>query len=441
VTWVGRWRARPDDLPKGNSEAGAVAIRHNGHRLRRAAAACALMLMALALVVGTPAPTLAQEQAIPVMLQTVPPMSDIEISVGGKRTRTDARGLALLTVDKPGSYKVSIRSLSADTTARVSFARWSDGVTTLERVMEVSSFTFLQAGFLVTRRVDSRFLNDSGRPIDSPIDSFTIEDNTGRVLRLDGDTSSWVPTNRLVLASDELTSQPVGWRVAQVVVDGMTMDATGEEELSAGDGLWSIRLDLDPAAGDVAAQEETESGESSDSTLYPFVMVTILIAGAMFMIAARRGGVDLRARLSVVLPRWPRLSAVLKTRPGIRGVAAPLASVATTLRRRLHRDSTRPTTELLRLRLKNGQTIEGWTGPHIFEDGEALRLISVTQVLDKEGQPVTSKPSDAFVPRSRIATLEILMTSKDGPIVHRGDEVGEGARVIDLREQRRTQAK
>lgn len=397
--------------------------------------------MALALGVGIPAPTLAQEQAIPVMLQTVPPMSDIEISVGGKRTRTDARGLALLTVDEPGSYKLSIRSLSTDPAARVSFARWSDGVTSLDRVMEVSSFTFLHAGFLVTRRVDSRFLDDSGRPIDSPIDSFTIEDNTGRELRLDGDTSNWVPTNRLVLASDELTSQPVGWRVAQVVVDGKTIDSTGDEEFSAGDGLWSIRLDLDPAAGDVTGQEDTGSGESSDSTLYSFMMVTILIAGAMFMIAARRGGEDLRARLSFVSPRWPRLRAVLKTRPGIRGVAAPLASVAMTLRRRLHKDSTRPTTELLRVRLKNGHTIEGWTGPHIFQDGEALRLVSVTQVLDKEGQPMASKPSDAFVPRSRIASLEILMTSKDGPVVHREDEVGEGARVIDLSEKRRTQAK
>jgi hypothetical protein len=375
-----------------------------------------------------------------VMVQTVPPMGNVEVSVDGVRSRTDASGVALVTVEEPGNYELSIRSESTDPDARVSFALWSDGSTAPNRVVDVSSFTFLQAGFSVSGKVDFRILDDAGRPFDRSIDSIAIVDNTGRERPLQGDTASWVPANRLVSESDELTSQPLSWRIARVVVEGKPIDRIDAAEYSAGEGLWSVRLDPDSARSGVAEVEDDESGGGAGpiNYLYP-IIVAILLGGTAVMILARRRAGRRSSRWSVA-SRWARLGRVLRVaRPKKKDLAAPLKLATVRLRRRLQRGSTRPTTELLRVRLKSGHTIEGWTDPDLLKDREALRLVSVTRVLDSGGQPIPFQPCDAFVLRSRIASLKILMTSEDGPLglVQPEDE----ARVIDLREQKDSHAR
>ena len=91
--------------------------------------------------------------------------------------------------------------------------------------------------------------------------------------------------------------------------------------------------------------------------------------------------------------------------------------------------------------MKSGHTIEGWTDPYVAKDREALRLVSVTRVLDKAGQPIPFQPRDAFVLRSRIASLEILMTSQEGPRVLLPPDEEHEAEVIDLREEKGTHAR
>jgi len=373
------------------------------------------------------------------MVQTVPPMANVEVSVDGVSSRTDASGVALVTVEEPGNYELSIRSESTDPDARVSFALWSDGSTAPNRVVDVSSFTFLQAGFSISRKVDFRILDDAGRPIDRPIDSVAIVDDAGRERPLKGDTASWVPSNRLVSESDELTSQPLSWRIARVVVEGKSIDRI-DAEYSAGEGLWSVRLDPDSASSGVVGVEDDQSGGGAEpiNYLYP-IIVAILLGGTaiLILVLARRRAGHRRSRGSVT-PLSARLGRRLRVaRPKKVDLGARPKLAVARLRRRLHR--TRSTTELLRVRLKSGHTIEGWTDPDILEDREALRLVSVTRVLDKWGLPIPFQPRDAFVLRSRIASLKILMTSEEGPLglVQPEDE----ARVIDLREQKDTHAR
>ena len=380
------------------------------------------------------------------MVQTVPPMANVEVSVDGVRSRTDATGLAVVNLNKPGSHALSIRSKSTDPDARVSFALWSDGSTASDRVVDVSSFTFLQAGFAVSRKVDFRILDEAGRPIDRPVDSITIVDDTGRERPVNGDSASWVPGNRLVSGSDGLTSQPLNWRIANVVVEGQSIDRVDASEFSSGEGLWSVRLDPDAAASGVAGDKDDESGGGAGSTnwLYPIV-AAIWLGGVVLLTMSGRGAGSPRNRRSFAAPL--KLAAARLTRAPRharrkkRDLAAPLKLATARLGRRLHRRPSRSASEHLRVRLKSGHTIEGWTDPYIAKDREALRLVSVNRVLDKAGQPIPFQPRDAFVLRSRIASLEILTTSEEGPRVLLQPEEEQVAEVIDLREEKGTHAR
>lgn len=401
------------------------------------------------------------------MVQTVPPMANVEVSVDGVPSRTDATGLAVINVNEPGNHELSIRSNSTDQDARVSFALWSDGSTARDRVVDVSSFTFLQAGFAVSRRIDFRVLDDAGRPIDPQVDSITIVDNTGLERPVEGDSASWVPGNRLVSESDGLTSQPLTWRIANVVVEGQSIDRIGASEFLSGEGLWSVRLDPDAAASGGVGDKD-ESGGAAWSTNYLYLIIAaLLLGGIAVMIKARRGSESprnrrvarrspLRGIRRAARPEKRDYAAPFKwvTKP-LRGVrraarhrkkrdyAAPFKSAAWRMRGRLHRRPTRSPSEHLRVRLKSGHTIEGWTDPQARTDREALRLVSVTRVLDNADQPIPFQPRDAFLLRSRIASLEILMTSEEGPrvLLQPEEEDLQEAEVIDLREGKGTHAR
>jgi len=104
------------------------------------------------------------------------------------------------------------------------------------------------------------------------------------------------------------------------------------------------------------------------------------------------------------------------------------------VRGRFVRRPPRQVSELVRVRLKDGRTIEGWTDHEVEKDHVAVRLAQIDRVRDQSGRSVGSTPRDAFVLQSQIATLEVLVTSAEGPIVTREEE-NEEARVIDLREE------
>ena len=269
------------------------------------------------------------------MVQTVPPIANVEVSVDEVRSRTDATGLAVVNVNEPGNHELSIRSKSTDPEARVSFALWSDGSTVRDRVVDVSSFTHLQAGFTVSRKVDFRILDEAGRPIDRPADSITIVDNTGRERLVTGDSSSWVPGNRLVSEPDGLTSQLLSWRIANVVVEGQSIDRINASDFSSGEGLWSVRLDPDAAASGVAGDNESGGGAGSTNWLYPIV-AAVLLGAVVLLIVAGRGAESPRNRRSFAAPLRlvaARLTGALSTAGRRRrNFAAPLKSAAARLR-------------------------------------------------------------------------------------------------------------
>ncbi len=398
----------------------------------------------------------AQERAIPVMVQTVPTLGGVGFSVDGEDFSSDASGLALVTVQQPGGYQVSVGDSQVDPDMRVTFVRWGDGIEELERRVSVSSFTYLQAGFQISHLVTFRFSDATGLSLQEDIDSIVLGDSLGQEVEFSGDSSRWLETNRLIPSSDGLRSRRITYRIQEVVVDGRRVVPVDERDFSPTEESWEVSLPVGSGTNGEDLQQDAEgpAGEGSGASMN--VLGLVIAAGLLIAIAVgflasrkallqrhsrvvpRRSIPDLRKTLAPMLKKQVARvgtgTSVVKGRFPRRSTREVSEPMRVRLKDRFSRRSTREVSELVRVRLKDGRTIEGWTDPQAEKDQLAVRLVHIDRVRDQVGRSVGSTPRDAFVLQSQIATLEVLMTSNEGPIlIQREEDVG--SRVIDLREE------
>ena len=377
----------------------------------------------------------AQERAIPVMVQTVPALTGVGFSVDDDDFSSDATGLALVTVQQPGGYQVSVGNSQVDPDTRVTFVRWGDGIEEPERRVSVSSFTYLQAGFQVSHRVDFRFSDAAGGSLADGIDSFVLTDSAGRDVELSGGSAHWLETNRLISSPDGLKSRRLTYHIREVVVDGRRIEPVSASGFSPTEESWEVSL---PVGLGTNGEDRGQGGEGSGGaggSASTNVLGLVLVAGLLLMAIA----VGLPANRRVLkrfLPSATSRESISRLRatcePILAKVAARPRMTTAIVRGRFVRRPPRQVSELVRVRLKDGRTIEGWTDHEVEKDHVAVRLAQIDRVRDQSGRSVGSTPRDAFVLQSQIATLEVLVTSAKGPIVTREEE-NEEARVIDLR--------
>ncbi len=434
----------------------------------------------------------AQERAIPVMVQTVPALTGVGFSVDGDDFSSDATGLALVTVQQPGGYQVSVGDSQVDPDTRVTFVRWGDGIEEPERRVSVSSFTYLQAGFQVSHRVDFRFSDAAGGSLADGIDSFVLTDSAGRDVELSGGSAHWLETNRLISSPDGLKSRRLTYHIREVVVDGRRIEPVSASGFSPTEESWEVSLPVGLGTnGEDRGQGGEGSGGAGESASMN-VLGLVLVAGLLLMAIAvglpanrrvlkrflpsatpresisrlratsRESISRLRAtsRESISRLRATSRESISRLRatsrestsrlratsrestsrlratcePILAKVAARPRMTTAIVRGRFVRRPPRQVSELVRVRLKDGRTIEGWTDHEVEKDHVAVRLAQIDRVRDQSGRSVGSTPRDAFVLQSQIATLEVLVTPAEGPIVTREEE-NEEARVIDLREE------
>jgi hypothetical protein len=477
----------------------------------------------------------AQERAIPVMVQTVPALTGVGFSVDDDDFSSDATGLALVTVQQPGGYQVSVGDSQVDPDTRFTFVRWGDGIEEPERRVSVSSFTYLQAGFQVSHRVDFRFSDAAGGSLADGIDSFVLTDSAGRDVELSGGSAHWLETNRLIFSPDGLKSRRLTYHIREVVVDGRRIEPVSASGFSPTEESWEVSLPVGLGSnGEDRGQGGEGSGGAGESASMN-VLGLVLVAGLLLMAiavglpanrrvlkrflpsatprfvtlipheASHRESISrlratsresisrlratsresisrlratsresisrlratsresisrlratsresisrlratsresisrLRAtsRESISRLRATSRESISRLRatcePILARVAARPRMTTAIVRGRFVRRPPRQVSELVRVRLKDGRTIEGWTDHEVEKDHVAVRLAQIDRVRDQSGRSVGSTPRDAFVLQSQIATLEVLVTSAEGPIVTREEE-NEEARVIDLR--------
>jgi hypothetical protein len=157
---------------------------------------------------------------VPVLIQTVPKLPGARFSVNGKTFTADKNGVALSTVPGPGMFKLKVLSetlsLKGD---RLRFAMWSDDKSSLERQIEVSSFTYLEAGFETTRRVTFEFTDRNGATLDpGAVDFITLTDSVGRSLRLSGGGPHVLVSKFPVAKDSGLKLEPNDYLIQDIII-------------------------------------------------------------------------------------------------------------------------------------------------------------------------------------------------------------------------------
>ncbi len=363
-------------------------------------AMCAALCLATSLSAAS-----AQEQQIPVMVQTVPGIQGIELTLDGTSFYPDQNGLALITVSQSGTYELGISTSDVADGVRHSFVRWSDGPSSQVRDVTVDSFTVLEAGFDTSYATAFSTVSPDGSPAEGGVERVTIRAYGGRKLTLEAGSETWLTAERVVAASGGLSSRPIDYEVE--AIDDRPVPA-GESEPFRLDADGTLTIEIDepavsaprPAAAPAGAQEP-----ASERALGAWIL-----AATLLMVAA--GAIVLgRARVRRVLRRLsiPRPAAALERAMGATDEwrsrrEARRISVAG------RRDAPPPDPAArthVRVMLEGGRVIEGFRDASgIDSTDEFLCLIHVTRVLDESSKEVRSSPMDAFIPSSRIIRIE-----------------------------------
>lgn len=268
-----------------------------------------------AVIAGTVIMTLtappARAQAAPLMVQTVPSLVGVELSMFGRAVTTDDHGLAV-TTNAPGTYELSTPVSGAKGDVRWEFSGWSDGSDSPTRPVTVSSFTFLEAGYDVYHRAGISLLADGGEELPEP-DTVTLVDDRGERVTLSGDEPVWLLARRAVETPGGFVAEEVGYRVLSTSAGGEPVPPSRAQRLvPVPGGLLEIEVTLAEGSGASLALPEPDSpprgrGSGADESLWPFVVLGAAAVGLLALAAhsraaawARAGASALRAALPVL---------------------------------------------------------------------------------------------------------------------------------------------
>jgi hypothetical protein len=187
----------------------------------------------------------AGEGDIPLMIYTVPKLPGVEFLLGGRPFVSDSNGVALTTVNEPGTYDLRVRSVYRESAgAKFSFSMWSDGVESRTRDVEIGSFLSLQAGFDTSYRAG--FEDQQGHSIDSGmIDTVTVVDENGESRSFSPAEQPWLKATRVVPGEIGLAHEDATYLVDRVLVDGANAAPAIPQLLQgAARSEWRIELSL-----------------------------------------------------------------------------------------------------------------------------------------------------------------------------------------------------
>jgi hypothetical protein len=187
---------------------------------------CRVAVALAVIAVGGLAPTAraAQdpERSIPVMIQTVPELPGARFSLSGTPFQADENGLALTVVSQPGRYRLRVLStkLSREQ-GQLQFSMWSDQTNDTGRFVDVQSFTYLQAGFEISRPLSFEFIGNDGTPVEpEQVDSIFVTDASGERARLTGTGPHRLVTSSPSPDGKNLTLRDRHLEIQDVIIDG-----------------------------------------------------------------------------------------------------------------------------------------------------------------------------------------------------------------------------
>ena len=342
------------------------------------------------------------------VVETVPAIKGIHLRLDGKTFVTDESGVAAMTTETTkqyGTLKVDERSLVGDS-QRVAFVAWSDGATTAERAVEFPDPAPLQVGFNVDYLVREEFRASNGDTIDARrVDSFTIVDDTNDSTTFEGSSSGlagptalpwerfppgtrWLRGVRVVHQNGVLQADDVSYEVRSVVIEGERSTVSSQPFVPSAGATWPI------AVGASSALPGWIVGGGA---------ALLFAIGALIGLAGRDrrpkstvapDAVDHSERLpESIVPPGPSAERSNRVRRGI---------IPDRMARR------RPPAQVyVRVRLRNGRTVEGWKMkvPNA-RDSQAIN-VNVRYVYGPDGEQIAPRPVDSILLASQIVDVQI----------------------------------
>jgi hypothetical protein len=390
---------------------------------------------ALLVLIGLRAPASAQEPSIPVIVQTRPQIPGARFALDGVEFVADEHGLALTTVPTPGVYELAISSPTIEVEgATHAFSGWTGGEHASSRPLEVRSFTLLEAGFNTTRDISFRFTDQSGTAIEpSRVDHATIVESDGdNSYRINGDQPTRVMATRAVPLETGVALQPASYRLVEAVVDGKQVYGS-ETEIKVGlDRVVGISVALPAAPREVPAEPGASAARPVDEGAepMPWGVLAILIGLLSGLFTVVSGFWLWRANLGGLAGRWGALLAPLESKRWARRPAGGPGDAGKQLPERVDTEWPLEVDHHLRVHMKSGRIIDGWTRPISQTiDNQVLTLFRVEIVYDQNGNEVVNSPQDVFLLRSQVERIEHIDASADPPPV-----IEPPAEVITLEE-------
>lgn len=188
---------------------------------------------------------------IPITVEVIPPLAGIRFELNGKSFVSDATGVAVTTVDLPGTYTIQLRTDQEDRLDyRIKFDRWRAEVFDMARTVTVPLRGPLQVGYMVSYPIQERFTDLDGKPVDlSRITSWSYLSSHGALLTYDTATPHWLDANRIMRRRLGLEYVPIQYSLESVIVDGANVVNRKQQRFFAEQAYqtWPISLIFFPA--------------------------------------------------------------------------------------------------------------------------------------------------------------------------------------------------
>ena len=184
-------------------------------------------------VTTVPAPITAALVAV-TTLQTVPPIRDLVVEIGGQRYSTDGAGaIAVGTID-PAAEVVVIGVLAEPPVQQVQFLGWADMSGTAPRALRTLAGPVAELALSLSSRVTVALAN--GRAGYATVQFDTERGAVGVAV----ETPTWLVDQRAVRDDDGLTVQQLHYTVREVVTSAGTEAATAQVFVATPEARWVV---------------------------------------------------------------------------------------------------------------------------------------------------------------------------------------------------------
>jgi hypothetical protein len=183
------------------------------------------------------------------LLQTVPSVKGVLVSLDGRVYETDGHGFVAITTVS-GKHHIGITPPRPALGRTVHFSRWLDGLALAERDISLSPGPNReQVGMVVSHPIAVRFTGPHGVPVPlSDVTRVTVDSSLGESFTFaPSHPPPTLPADRIVRIQSGLAPLIIRYSVREVVIDGSNVVYGGKQNFFVhASGVWTVAVLLFP---------------------------------------------------------------------------------------------------------------------------------------------------------------------------------------------------